>query len=223
MPSIVHLIHTYGLLTVAAVMGLECIGIPLPGETTMLAAAVYAGTKRDLSITAVIVTAGASAVIGRTIGYVIGREFGYRLLVRYGPYVGIKEDRIKLGQYLFLRWGGKIVFMSQFVPVLRTFAGIFAGANRMPWRPFVVTNFLGSFLWAVLYGVGAYWMGRGVERYAAPMIVLLAVITVAMFVGFGIFINRHETQLTVEAERVFPGPLRVPRRPRLRRPGKRTI
>ncbi len=74
------------------------------------------------------------------IGYAIGREFGYWLLLRYGNYVRMTESRIKLGQYLFLRHGGKIVFVAQFVPVLRTFAGIFAGANVMPWRDFLVAN-----------------------------------------------------------------------------------
>ena len=68
------------------------------------------------------------------IGYVIGREYGYWLLLQYGNYVRMTPGRIKLGQYLFLRHGGKIVFIAQFVPVLRTFAGLFAGCNVMPER-----------------------------------------------------------------------------------------
>src|SRR5208282_3963137 len=93
-----HLIHVYGLLTVAAIVGLECAGIPLPGETALLAAAVYAGTKHDLNIIAVILTTASAAIIGRMIGYVIGREYGYWVLLRYGDYVGMTERRIKLGQ-----------------------------------------------------------------------------------------------------------------------------
>jgi membrane protein DedA with SNARE-associated domain len=139
-----HLIHVYGLVTVATIVGLECIGVPLPGETALLAAAIYAGTKHDLNIVAVILTAAGAATIGRMIGYVLGHEFGYWLLLRYGNYVGMTPSRIKLGQYLFMRHGGKIVFIAQFVPVLRTFAGIFAGANVMPWRDFLIANVAGS-------------------------------------------------------------------------------
>ena len=160
-----HLIHAYGLLTVAAVVGLECIGFPLPGETALLAAAIYAGTKHDLNIVSVIITAAAAAIVGRMIGYVIGREYGYWLLLRYGNYVRMTESRIKLGQYLFLRHGGKIVFVAQFVPVLRTFAGVFAGANVMPWRDFLVANVVGAVIWAVTYGYAAYALGRDLKRW----------------------------------------------------------
>jgi membrane protein DedA with SNARE-associated domain len=204
-----HLIHAYGLLTVAGVVGLECVGVPLPGETALLAAAVYAGTKHDLNIVAVILTAAAAAVAGRMIGYLIGRGFGYWLLLRYGGYVRITETRIKLGQYLFLRHGGKIVFFAQFIPVLRTFAGLFAGAKCMPWRGFMVANAVGSSLWAVTYGVAAYSLGRQFERLQGTVVVGFAVATVATFVIAGIFVNRHEAQLAAEAERAMPGPLKL--------------
>src|ERR1700751_3484603 len=91
-----YLIHTYGLVAVGAVVGLECIGFPLPGETALLAAAIYAGTKHDLNINAVIVTAAVAAMVGRMSGYVIGHKFGSWLLLRYGHYVGLTTGRIKL-------------------------------------------------------------------------------------------------------------------------------
>ena len=72
-----HLIHAYGLFTLAVIVGLECVGLPLPGETALLAAAIYAGTKHDLNIVSVILTTAGSAIIGRMIGYVIGHEYGY--------------------------------------------------------------------------------------------------------------------------------------------------
>jgi membrane protein DedA with SNARE-associated domain len=205
-----HLIHVYGLLTVAAVVGLECVGFPLPGEAALLAAAVYAGTKHDLNIISVILTAALAAIIGRMLGYLIGRKFGYWLLLRYGNYVRMTEGRIKLGQYLFLRHGSKIVFLAQFVPVLRTFAGIFAGANVMPWRSFLIANAVGSWLWAVTYGYAAYALGREFERLEGPIVIVLAVVTVLSFIVGGIFVHRHEAQLIAEAERAMPGPLKVP-------------
>jgi membrane protein DedA with SNARE-associated domain len=210
MHFIVHLIHAYGLLTVAVIVGLECVGLPLPGETALLAAAIYAGTKHDLNIVAVILTSAAAAIVGRMIGYVIGREYGYWLLLRYGGYVRMTERRIKLGQYLFLRYGGWIVFAAQFVPVLRTFAGIFAGANVMPWRNFLLANAIGSFIWAVIYGYAAYMLGREFEKLETPLLIFFAVVTVVVFVVGGMFIHRHEAQLSAEAERAMPGPLKLP-------------
>jgi membrane protein DedA with SNARE-associated domain len=209
MHFIPHLIHQYGLLTVAAIVGLECVGIPLPGEAALLAAAIYAGTKHDLNIVAVILTAAGAATVGRMIGYVIGHEFGYWLLLRYGGYVGMTSSRIKLGQYLFLRHGGKIVFVAQFVPVVRTFAGLFAGANVMPWHNFLIGNVTGTFLWAASYGYAAYWLGRGFERYEGPLVIFFAIVTVFAFVVGGIFVHRHESQLSAEAERAMPGPLQL--------------
>jgi membrane protein DedA with SNARE-associated domain len=207
MHLIAHLIHVYGLLTVAAIVGLECIGVPLPGETALLAAAIYAGTKHDLNIVAVILTAAGAAIVGRMIGYVLGHEFGYWLLLRYGNYVGMTPSRIKLGQYLFLRHGGKIVFIAQFVPVLRTFAGIFAGANVMPWRDFLIANAVGSTIWATMYGCAAYELGREFERLEGPIVIILLLLTVVSFIAGGMFVKRHEAQLTAEAERAMPGPL----------------
>jgi membrane protein DedA with SNARE-associated domain len=207
MHLIAHLIHVYGLLTVAVIVGLECIGVPLPGETALLAAAVYAGTKHDLNIVAVIFTATGAAIVGRMIGYVLGHEFGYWLLLRYGNYVGMTPSRIKLGQYLFRRHGGKIVFIAQFVPVLRTFAGIFAGANVMPWRDFMIANVTGSAIWAAMYGYAAYELGREFERLEGPIVIILVLLAVVSFIAGGMFVKRHEAQLTAEAERAMPGPL----------------
>jgi membrane protein DedA with SNARE-associated domain len=205
-----YLIHSYGLLAVGAVVGLECVGFPLPGETALLAAAVYAGTKPDLNIVSVIITAGATAIVGRMIGYVVGREYGYWLLLRYGNYIRMTQSRIKLGQYLFLRHGGKIVFIAQFVPVLRTVAGVFAGCNMMPWRNFLVTNIAGSALWAVSYGYAAYALGLGIKRLEGPIVIVLVILTILSFIVGGIFIHRHEAQLAAEAERAMPGPLKLP-------------
>jgi membrane protein DedA with SNARE-associated domain len=204
-----HLIHEYGLIAVAAIVGLECLGLPVPGEAALLSAAIYAGTTHDLNIVGVILTAAGAAIVGRAIGYVIGREFGYRLLLRYGSYVGLTTGRIKLGQYLFLRHGGKIIFAAQFVPVLRTFAGPFAGANVMPWRNFLLANAVSSGVWAASYGLAAYWAGREFEQLQGHVVVFLVIIGVMATVMGVIFVRRHEAQLIAQAERAMPGPLRL--------------
>jgi membrane protein DedA with SNARE-associated domain len=209
MPSIAHLIHVYGLLVVAGIIGLENVGIPFPGETALIIASVIAGTKHDLNIASVILTAAGASIIGRMIGYVIGREFGYWLLLRYGGYLRITEGRIKLGQYLFLQHGGKIVLIAQFVPVLRFLAGILAGANRMPWPHFMLTNIIGAFLWAMFYGLAAYSLGRETEQLAGWMVLVFGLAVLIFIVVAAIFVGRHEAQLTAEAEQALPGPLQL--------------
>jgi len=210
MPSIAHLIHAYGLLVVAGLIGLECVGIPFPGETVLIIASVIAGTKHDLNIASVILTAAGASIIGRMIGYVIGREFGYWLLLRYGGYLRITERRIKLGQYLFLRHGSQIILIAQFLPVLRSIAGILAGANRMPWPHFMLTNIIGAFLWATFYGLAAYSLGRETEQLAGWLVFVFGLAVLIFIVVAAIFIGRHEAQLTAEAEQALPGPLEIP-------------
>ena len=210
MPSIAHLIHTYGLLVVAATIGLEGVGFPVPGETSLIIASVISGTKHELSIVAVILTAAVASIVGRSIGYLIGRYFGYWLLLRYGSYIWINEARIKLGQYLFLRHGGKIVIVAQFVPVLRTIAGIMAGANRMPGPQFLLANIFGASIWAIFFGTAAYTLGRQVERLAGWGVVVLVIATVIVLVVGARFVRGHEVQLEAEAERALPGPLQSP-------------
>jgi membrane protein DedA with SNARE-associated domain len=210
MPSIAHLIHVYGLLVVASVVGLEGVGIPLPGETALIIASVIAGSKHELNIVAVILVAAGASVGGRLVGYAIGRNFGYWLLLRYGSYVGITEPRIKLGQYLFLRHGGKIIIIAQFIPVLRTLAGILAGANRMPCYPFMVTNIIGASLWASFFGIAAYSLGRQVERLAGSAVFVCGLAALVAIVLAANFVRGHEAQLVAKAERALPGPLELP-------------
>jgi membrane protein DedA with SNARE-associated domain len=210
MPSIAHLIHAYGLLVVAGTIGLEGIGFPVPGETALIVASVIAGTKHELNIVAVILTAAGASIVGRSVGYFIGRNFGYWLLLRYGRYVWINEARIKLGQYLFLRHGGKIIIVAQFIPLLRTIAGIMAGANRMPQPQFLLANLVGASVWATFFGVAAYALGRQVERLAGWGVVVLVIATVIVLIVAAIFVRGHEEQLEAEAERALPGPLQSP-------------
>ncbi len=204
---IAHLVHDYGLIVVAVVIGFESVGLPFPGETVLILAGIFAGTKHDLNIVSVIVTAAVAAIVGQTIGYVVGREFGYRLLLRYGPYVKLTEGRIKLGEYLFLRYGTKIIFIGRFVPVLRSVAGILAGANRMPWPQFILANIAGAFAWAGIFGFAAYMLGHQVEHLAGPLVVVVGIAALIVLAIGANFVGRHEAQLVAEAERALPGPL----------------
>jgi membrane protein DedA with SNARE-associated domain len=210
MSTIGHLVHVYGLVVVAGVIGLECIGLPVPGETVLIVAAIFAGPEGDLRIISVVLTAAGAAIVGQMVGYVIGREFGYWVLLRYGFYLRITESRIKLGQYLFLRHGSIIIFIARFVPLLRSIAGILAGANRMPWRHFMLANILGAFAWASFFGFAAYFLGFEIERLAGPMFIVVGIVAIIVVIVAAIFVRRHEARFVADAERALPGPLKWP-------------
>src|ERR1043166_6761117 len=159
MPELGPLISHYGYAAVGRVVGLESMGIPLPGETMLVLSAIYAATHSDLHIAGVIAAAAIGAILGDNVGYWLGRELGYPLLQRYGRYVGFSETRIKLWQYLFLRHGGKVVFFGRFVAVLRVLAAFLAGASPREGKSFLIANATGGVLWSLVYGLGAYLFG----------------------------------------------------------------
>jgi membrane protein DedA with SNARE-associated domain len=201
----------YGAVMLA--VGIESMGIPFPGETTLIAAAAYAGSTHKLNIVFVVAAAAAGAIIGDNIGFWIGREIGLRLLIRYGKYIRMTERRIKLGQYLFQRYGGTVVFFGRFVAVLRALAAFLAGTNRMTWPRFLVFNAAGGIVWAGVYGFGAYALGTQIHRLAGPVGAALGVVALVLIVCGFVFLRRHEHQLEDEAERALPGPIEVsPRR-----------
>jgi membrane protein DedA with SNARE-associated domain len=199
------LISSYGLWLIAGMIALECVGVPVPGETILVAAAIYAGTTHHLSIGAVIGAAIAGAIVGNVIAFSLGRAYGYRLLRRYGRYIHLGETRIKIGQYLFLRHGGKVVFFARFVPVLRSVAALLAGANRMSWRSFMVANAAGAVVWVGIDCTGAYLLGEELTKLAAPVGIALGAIVVAIIVAGAWFIARHEKDFATEAERALAG------------------
>jgi membrane protein DedA with SNARE-associated domain len=206
-----HLIHAYGLWALFTVLTLESMGLPAPGETALVAAALYAERTHQLDIGAVVLVAAAAAITGDNIGYLIGRTIGIRLIARFGRYVGLHEARLKVGQYLFLRHGGKIVFFGRFVAFLRTFAALLAGMNRMSWPHFLFMNALGGICWAALFGGGAYLFGAEMKHVAGPIGVLLLIAALGLVAAGIFFFRRHEKELERRAEAAFPGPWRQPR------------
>lgn len=207
MESLSGLIAHHGYIVVATTIGLESMGIPLPGETMLISAAIYAGSTHGLSIWPLLFSGIGGAILGDNLGFAIGRRYGYPLLLRYGSLVRIDEPRIKLGEYLFKHHGGSVVFIGRFVAVLRALAALLAGINRMPWRRFLVFNALGAIVWAGGYGYAAYLFGRELERISGALSwVFIGVAAMAVVIGVT-FLRRHEAELIGRAEREFPGRL----------------
>src|SRR5213083_2281820 len=110
-----HLLHAYGYAAIFAIIALENIGLLVPGETILITAAVFAATTHELNIIAIVVTAAAAAFGGSIAGCAIGRYGERHLLHRYGRYLHIDERDLRLGRYLFQRYGGRVVFAARFV------------------------------------------------------------------------------------------------------------
>ena len=200
------LTQAYGLWVLFTLVMLESMGIPLPGETALVTAALYAGSTHQIGIVSVVLVAATAAILGDNFGYLIGRSIGIRLVARYGRYVRLDEPRLKVGQYLFLRHGGKIVFFGRFVAFLRTYAALLAGMNRMEWRHFLIMNALGGLCWASLFGAGAYLFGAQVKRVTGPASLLLLLAALGLTAAGIFFFRRHERELERRAEAAFPGP-----------------
>lgn len=204
------LLGRFGYAAVFAFVGIESLGVPLPGETMLISAALYAGHTHRLNIVVIIVLAAAGAVIGDNIGFGVGHWGGYRLLLRYGRYIRLHEGRVKLARYLYLRHGGKVVFFGRFVSVLRTYAAFLAGTARMPWVRFLVFNATGGVVWATGYGVGAYLAGDTLRKLSTPVNIALGAVALIVIVSFVLILRRQEDRLTAQAERALPGPLEKP-------------
>ena len=200
-------ILTYGYWAVAGLIALESMGIPLPGETALITAAVLAGATHDLNIVLVIGSAAAGAIVGDSIGFWIGHGLGARLLTRYGSRVGLTEQRLKLGRYLFLKYGGRTVFFGRFIAILRTLTALLAGASKMPWPKFLLFNAAGGIVWASAYGLAAYLAGELIHRISGPLSFGFLALGAVAVMGGAIFLRRHEQSLVEEAERAFPGSL----------------
>ncbi len=197
------LLSAYGYGLVVVVVALESAGVPLPGETVLVSAAVYAGTTHNMKIAGVIGAAAAGAIVGDNIGFWIGREAGPPILERFGDMVGLDARRRKLGQYLFLRYGGAIVFFGRFVAFLRAFAALLAGVNRLEPLRFFVFNATGGVAWATIFGLGGYALGASFHRIAGPFgLAMLALAIVALVAGWR-FYRHHEERLLDEAERIM--------------------
>jgi len=205
-----HLLNQYGYAAVFAVVGAESLGIPLPGETILIAAALYAGSTHKLSVWAIFVVAATAAITGDNIGFWIGNKGGYRLLHRYGRYIRADDTKIKIGRLIFDRHGGKVVFFGRFVSVLRTYAAFLSGTLKMRWRRFLPYNASGGIVWAAIYSFVPYAIGNTINKASKPVDIGLGVVAAAI-VAVGIWVIRRQAgRLAVQAEAAYPGPL--PRR-----------
>jgi membrane-associated protein len=185
-----HLVQVAGYpLLFLLVMG-ESSGVPIPGETALITAAVLA-SRGKLSIELVIVLAAAGAIAGDNIGYLIGRKGGRWLLERPGRFHRQRQEVLSTGEPFFERHGPKAVFFGRFLLGLRVWASWLAGATRMHWRSFVLWNALGGISWATAIGLLAYFLGHSASN-AIQTFGLYGLAAVLIAFGGGFYMHRRQ-------------------------------
>ncbi|MFH8383335.1 DedA family protein [Kitasatospora sp. NPDC018058] len=155
------LLDHYGYLAVALLVLLDNCGIPVPGQTILVLASVYAGTGH-LDFAAVLLIAACAATLGNSLGYLIGHTGGRAFVHRWGRYVLLTPARMERADGFFARQGGKVVTVARFVDGLRQYNGIIAGTTEMPWRRFSVFNLIGAVLWTGVWGTVGYVAGANI-------------------------------------------------------------
>ena len=198
--ALISLIPSYGPWIIFGIVALESAGVPLPGETILVAASLFAASTGQINIVVVVLAATAGAIVGDGTGYMVGRRIGLPFLHKYGRYIRLDGDRLLIGRYLFLRFGSSVVFFGRFIAVLRMFAALLAGASNMPASRFFFFNITGGICWACLFGFGAYAVGAEIHKIVGA----LSAISLGLFVAAGyalsIFIRRNEVTLRRRAE-----------------------
>ena len=205
--SVSNLISSLGYWAVFGLVAIESLGIPLPGETALILAGIYAGHTHRLSPWLIFLVAAAGAIIGDQIGYWIGDKGGYPLARRYGHRVRLDERKLKVARYLFDRHGGKVVFFGRFISVLRTYAAFLAGVSKMRWWRFTLANASGGILWAAVYTTAAYLAGDALRRINTTLTWALAGLAVVVIIVGIVLLRRQSERLTARAEAAYPGPL----------------
>ena len=152
-------IHDYGVAAVFMILTLESLGLPLPGESLLVIAAVLAG-RGDLSFPGLLVAAWAGSVLGDNIGYLIGRMLGRRLVLRYGAKIGLTAERLHRVEAVFARYGPVTVAFARFFAVLRQLNGVVAGTVQMDWERFMAFNALGGALWVLAWTMAGFYLSR---------------------------------------------------------------
>ena len=167
-------------LVLAALVGLESSGIPLPGETALFTGALLAHDGK-LSIPVVIAVAAAAAIVGDNGGYLLGRKLGRRALERPGAFEHHRREALARGETFFARHGAKAVFLGRWITGLRVWASWLAGMTHLPWRTFLVFNALGGIAWATTVGLAGYFAGHAAEKLIER--VGLGALVVAVLLG----------------------------------------
>jgi membrane protein DedA with SNARE-associated domain len=191
--AIVGLSNNLGYL-LPAIIGLESMGIPSPGETALVAAAILA-SQGKLQIWLVILIGVTSAIVGDNIGYWLGRRYGRSVFMAPGPFLHQRVHAIRYGDGFFKRHGAKAVFLGRWIALVRFATAWLAGINRMPIQRFFFWNALGAVTWGITYGLVGYFGGKAAAHVLAQAGLVGLGVMVLIFVGLAVALRRREQRV----------------------------
>jgi membrane protein DedA with SNARE-associated domain len=179
--------HHHGYLTVGAALLLENAGVPVPGETILLFASFLAYREHHLHLGWIIGVATIACALGDNLGYLIGYQGGRRLLDRWKHFFRVSQAHIDRGERLFQRFGPVTIFFARFIFGMRVIAGPLAGVLRMPWKEFLLFNFLGAATWVAVissigYLFGRHWhlLLRAMRNFNIVALIIVALVTAVL-------------------------------------------
>lgn len=189
-------LNHYGYWALFGALLVESFGMPVPGETLLIASALLA-SHGEMHIVPVLLIACAAAVTGDNIGYAIGHFGGRKLVLRYGHYVLISEQRLQKAEGFFDRYGGAVVVIARFLAVLRQLNGVVAGTVKMSWHRFLAYNILGAALWVGFWGMLFYELGEKAARFVTGInkvefLLIFGVVTVLVILTVNLLRGRAD-------------------------------
>ena len=202
-----HLVEVFGYPLLFLLVMSESSGLPIPGETSLIAAAVLA-SQGKLEIALIVPLAAVAAIVGDNIGYTIGRKGGRWLLERPGAFQRQRREVLLIGEPFFEAHGPKAVFFGRFVLGLRVWASWLAGGTRMPWRSFVLWNALGGICWATAIGLIAYFLGNSAGS-AIETFGVYGLVAVLIAIVSALVLHRRHAQRARRAEQARHQPVRT--------------
>ena len=199
-----HLFARFGYGVVALGVFLENLGVPVPGETILLAAGFFA-RRGNLRVVDVMIIGAAAAIFGDNFGYLIGRRGGRAFVLRFGRYVGLTPERLASVDRFFARNGTAAVFFARFISGVRVFAAVFCGISRFPWQRFVIVNAAGGIVWAVTITMLGYAFGSSWQllehRVGAAGILLVILVALIFMIAL---VLRHRDRVTLRIREWLP-------------------
>lgn len=205
--TISHFLDTFGYLAVFLFIAIENLGVPFPGETMLVVAAVYASQSK-LQIPFVILACILGSVVGSTAGYTIGWHGGRGLIRRYGHYVRVSEKTLAPAERYFQRFGSATVFFGRFLAVLRAWAAFLAGMNKMPVPIFLIYNTAGAVIWSIVFGLLGFYLGKNKSQLQGVLTALgtggVVIIVLLVLIGIFFYIRHRRARARAEVATLRP-------------------
>ena len=186
------LIWHYGVFAVSLMLALELLGLPVPGETLLIFAAILA-RRGEMSLPALLIFAWAGSVLGDNVGYIIGRTLGRATISRYGAKIGLTDERMRAVEKIFVRYGAATVMFARFFNILRQLNGIVSGMLGMSWWRFLLFNAIGAALWVAMWVFAATYftaLTAFIARLAHNNAVAIVLLVICMVLVVTLLVRR---------------------------------